>query len=122
MNNTATRYIATATHSHNGKRCNLTASAIFQPITARNQLPAHERGNPIADDFTGWAFDWGTQKPTYFTICPVEGNRVALRGEPVKGRYSNSHECDVKCEEASSAKCTCSCSGINHGASHTETA
>jgi hypothetical protein len=41
--------------------------------------------------------------------------------KPVKGTYSESHQCDSRCLNAKGWECTCSCGGANHGRGHVAT-
>ena len=41
--------------------------------------------------------------------------------KPVKGTYSESHQCDSRCLNAKGWDCTCSCGGANHGRGHVAT-
>jgi hypothetical protein len=42
-------------------------------------------------------------------------NHKVFRLEPIKGKFSEKHECDARCLNAKGHNCTCSCGGINHG-------
>jgi hypothetical protein len=41
--------------------------------------------------------------------------------KPVKGTYSEKHQCDSRCLNAKGWDCTCSCGGANHGRGHVAT-
>lgn len=41
--------------------------------------------------------------------------------KPIKGTFSEAHQCDSRCLNAKGWECTCSCGGANHGRGHVAT-
>ena len=60
--------------------------------------------------FAGEAFEGGRRDVIY-----CECGAWLRDWKPVKGRYSDKHECDARCTHATRPQCDCSCAGANHG-------
>ena len=69
---------------------------------------------------TGQAFSWVGSAPNRYgkgtkaKACPSCG--VPNYGTAVKGTYAEAVACNERCTTSNSARCSCSCSGQNHGA------
>ena len=62
--------------------------------------------------------DWTTenQRREYTNVVCACGQY--MQGREVRGRYSESRKCDVRCTGAKGHDCECQCGGVNHGRDH----